>query len=135
MAQIEPRISHAACAAKQGRGARVNEIKSGLLAYLMDEQPFLDFQDWLTDLSWAPVHRFSPADVELIREIELRVAEFTGGFLTEEDLRVVLREIAGFTPRVVRLLWEMESAPAADREPPHFHQTTSSSQTRRKVAF
>ena len=110
----------------------MNEIKRGLLAYLMDEQPFEDFQEWLSDLAWVPVGKFSPRDVELIRDIELRVAEFTGGYLNEEELRSVLRELAGFSPSVVSLLWEMENSPIVPASPVR---QSSSVQVRRKVAF
>lgn len=116
----------------QFRGAQVNEIKRGLLAYLMGEQPFEDFQEWLSDLAWAPVHKFTPRDVELIREIELRMAEFTGGYLSEDELRTALSELAGFTSPVVSLLWAMENAPAV---PAQTVPRSSSVQVRRKVAF
>lgn len=112
----------------------MNEIKRGLLAYLMGEQSFENFQEWLIDLSWAPVNKFTPADVERIRDVELRMAEFTGGYLTEEEFQATLRDLAGFTPRVVRVLWEMETAPAPARAT--FPVPRSSSvQVRRKAAF
>lgn len=111
----------------------MNEIKRGLLPYLIAEQSFEDFQEWLADLAWAPVGRFQPADVELVREIELRVAEYTGGFLTEGELRSVLREVLGVTPRVVHFLWEMESAPV--RQPAPVAKMSASAPVRRSMAF
>lgn len=112
----------------------MNEIKRGLLAYLMAAQPFEDFQEWLSDLAWAPVHKFSPQDVELIRDIELRVAEFTGGYLTEDELRLVLRELAGFTSTVVRYLWDMETSQVVPAQPAP-RSRSSSVQVRRSAAF
>ncbi len=110
----------------------MNEIKRGLLAYLNGDQLFEAFQEWLSDLAWAPVNKFSPSDVELIRDIELRVAEFTGGYLSEEELRTVLRELVGFSVPVVRWLWAMENAPTPSAQ---IVRQSSSVPVRRKVAF
>lgn len=111
----------------------MNEIKRGLLAYLMGEQSFGDFQEWLTDLSWAPVNKFTPADVERIREIELRMAEFTGGYLTQDEFRATLRDIVGITPRVLSFLWAMESSPDAVVRSPTSR--SSGAPVRQKAAF
>jgi hypothetical protein len=81
----------------------VNEILRGLLAYLSGDRPFVAFNEWLSDLAWSPAGR-SQADIDLLREVELRVAEFTGGCITEDDLKNVIREIAGVIPRVVEIL-------------------------------
>jgi len=98
----------------------------------MEAQPFEAFQEWLSELAWRPVHMFSARDVELIREIELRQAEFTGGYLSEDEFRMALRELAGFTTPVVRYLWAMETAPVVPA-PPILQ--ASSAPVRRKVAF
>lgn len=109
----------------------MNEIKSRLLDYLVGEQSFVAFQEWLTALSWAPAN-LTAADLELVHELELRVAEFTGGYISEEELRAVLSEAAGFIPHVVRHLWRMENAPVSPQAPV---QRTGSSLVRRSAAF
>lgn len=110
----------------------MNEIKRGLLGYLMGEQPFVHFESWLSDISWDPVGKFSDADVDLIRDIQLRTAEFTGGYLTEEELKCELRDLVGFAPRVIPVLWMMENAPVRS---PLVARSSSTVQVRRKVAF
>ena len=110
----------------------MNEIKRGLLAYLMGEQLFIDFEAWLSDISWDPAGRFSPEDVELIRDIQLRAAEFTGGYLTEAELKSELRDLVGFAPRVIPILWMMENAPARHSG---VVQSSTTAQVRRTVAF
>jgi hypothetical protein len=110
----------------------VNEIKRGLLAYLMGEQPFQEFLAWLSDIAWDPMGKFTAADVDLIRDIQLRTAEFTGGYLTEDELKSELRDLVGFAPRVISILWKMENAPVRH---PNVVRSSATVQARQKVAF
>lgn len=110
----------------------MNEIKRALLPYLMGEQSFVDFDGWLSDVSWDPVGKFSEADVDLIRDVQLRVAEFTGGYLNENELKSELRDLAGFAARIIPVLWMMENAPA---RPSEVVRSSTMVPVRRRVAF
>ncbi len=68
--------------------ARVNEIREQLANYLAGELSRPEFEDWLVKNSWN-IHQ-APEAVDaksLVHSIELRLAEFSSGHLTEEGLR------------------------------------------------
>ena len=69
-------------------------VRKYALAYLWREIDAEQFLDWLSDVV-SPVGgvRLSPQEMVLAREVELRAAEFTGGYLSEEDFCRFLSEL------------------------------------------
>ena len=64
-----------------------------LSAYIRAEISFQQFNEWFSLFSWN-VHRISePAFRNLIGEVQLRLAEFSNGHWTEEELREFLRKL------------------------------------------
>ena len=64
-----------------------------LSAYARAEISFQQFNDWFIPFSWN-AHRISdPAFRDLIGEVQLRLAEFSSGHWTEEELRKFLRQL------------------------------------------
>ncbi len=72
--------------------ATVAEIGDQLRRYLAQEQTLNAFNEWLTLNTWN-LHQ-QPVDVqELTGEIELALAEFSNGHLTQDELRAHFRAL------------------------------------------
>lgn len=79
------------------------EVVDRLQSYLIGVESLDEFEDWLVSRSWD-VHRTEdqPA-IHLVSEIELRLAEFTSGHWTEEELRkFFLEKVFGAVYREIR---------------------------------
>lgn len=63
------------------------EVLDRLVAYVEGRSSRQAFEDWLTPLTFEVVGNGPPTLDELIREIELHLAEFTSGHLSEQELR------------------------------------------------
>ena len=82
------------------------EIRNRLIDHLVGRLSLKDFEAWLVSSSWdMPKARWSDAR-ELIAEFELRLAEFSLGHLSEDQLRQELLEfvrgniiVSDFSPR------------------------------------
>ncbi len=72
--------------------SRRSEVVSALSQYLAGEISLADFQDWLAPLAWESDALDADA-ADLVDSIQLRLAEFTSGHLTEDELREELRSI------------------------------------------
>lgn len=70
------------------------EIRSQLAKYLAGQSSLSAFQEWFVPRAWNIEKRADPAAVELVHEIDLRLAEFSNGDWTEEELRSKLRPLA-----------------------------------------
>jgi hypothetical protein len=92
--------------------SRRAEIVSVLSRYLAGEETLADFQDWLAPLAWESDALDADA-AELVDSVQLRVAEFTSGHLTEDELREELRTILRGQQRPVlhRSVGSANSAP------------------------
>ena len=67
------------------------EIRQQLARYLAKRITLDDFEDWFVAESWN-VHRDeNTAATDLVFELELRLAEFSNGHWTEDDLRGILQ--------------------------------------------
>jgi hypothetical protein len=62
--------------------------------YLTGTLTLNEFQDWLVQATWDMEATASPEAVLLARDIELVLAEATSGYLTRDELRADLGEIA-----------------------------------------
>lgn len=61
-----------------------------VLAYVSGEISLDELDEWLAPILWEMHEKQSPID--LLREIELRMAEYSGGGWSEDELRDLLRE-------------------------------------------
>jgi len=76
--------------------------------YLNSKIPIEEFQEWFIPLSWD-IEKIADANVrELVCAIDLEIAEFTGGYLSEKDLRYNLFWIMVF--------WDFRHEMLTDRE-------------------
>jgi hypothetical protein len=73
------------------------EIRQQLARYLAGELALADFEGWLASVSWD-----EPS--ELAGEVTLRIAEFTSGDWTEDELRARLQPLAPAWTTVERVV-------------------------------
>jgi len=66
------------------------EIRRQVAAFVVEEMAFEEFEDWFLEHTWG-THDTDLQD--LIAAVELPVAEFTGGYMTESELRDRLRPL------------------------------------------
>lgn len=69
-------------------------IRERLAAYLAGEIALHDFEDWFFSATWDVDHVDDAALVDLVYGIKLRLAEFSHGDWTEDQLRSFLRSIS-----------------------------------------
>ena len=69
-------------------------IRSSIGEFLAGEQPLDQFENWLVAHSWN-IHKCGEVESQVLAyEIELRLAEYHVGALSEQDLRLELQQIA-----------------------------------------
>jgi hypothetical protein len=67
------------------------EVVAQVQRYLTGELSRDELQDWLVPLIWDPAAmELDPQTDDLVNSIQLYLAEFTGGHLTEDELREYL---------------------------------------------
>lgn len=71
------------------------EIHNQLVRYVAQEISAEQFRDWFDVATWDVEQSGNRTAQELAGEIELRLAEFSSGHLTEEELRAKLRPLIG----------------------------------------
>ena len=69
----------------------LREIQAHLRRYLERESSLEQFREWFDVETWGLAAEPDSPLRQLAGEIELRIAEFTNGHLTEEDLRALLQ--------------------------------------------
>lgn len=69
------------------------EIRAWLARYLRSEISLREFQDWFVPATWDVDAAEDAATRELAADVDLRLAEFTNGHLTEQQLRSRLSRI------------------------------------------
>jgi hypothetical protein len=62
------------------------EIRSRLAGYISEAVSLRDFQDWLIPETWDVRHLDSET-LDLVRDVQLSLAEYSGGDITEQELR------------------------------------------------
>jgi len=71
----------------------LSDILYNLRRYLSHEISLDGFREWFDTETWDVIDSSSPATQQVYGEIELRIAEFTNGHLTEDGLRGLLRPL------------------------------------------
>jgi hypothetical protein len=69
-------------------------IRQHLTRYLAGDLSLNELQDWLVNATWNVEATASPEAVQFAYSLELVLAEFSSGFLTLDQLRSDLIEIA-----------------------------------------
>lgn len=67
------------------------DIRDHLAGYLAGQLTRKDFVDWFTSATWDQVKNSDTLTADLIGEINLLLAEFSNGDLTENELQACLR--------------------------------------------
>src|SRR5215831_1942943 len=80
------------------------DIRAKVFDYVDGRLSFADFHDWVTPHVWNAGSLGNQLADELAGEIGLRIAEFTGGYWTEAELKSLLRPLVD----------EVEFAPAGE---------------------
>lgn len=68
-------------------------IREQLARYLAGEISLPEFQEWFVPRAWNIEKQGSPAAGDLAHEVELRLAEFSNGDWTEDELKSKLRPL------------------------------------------
>jgi hypothetical protein len=71
----------------------VLELQTALSRYLNNVTTLEEFRDWFDDETWGLAAEPDSPVRKTAGEIELRIAEFTNGHLTEQELRKLLRPL------------------------------------------
>jgi hypothetical protein len=69
------------------------EIRDKLGSYLLGEISLEDFKDWFVPSSWDVDHQNNQAAINMVYEIELRLAEYSNGYWSEDELKPLLRPL------------------------------------------
>lgn len=94
----------------------VHDIHSHLSRYLSNATTLGEFRNWFDDETWGLAAEPDSHARRIAGEIELRIAEFTGGLINEEELRKLLTPLVPDT-----VTGQIESMnfqiPVTEREP------------------
>jgi hypothetical protein len=71
----------------------LSDIREQLRRYLANEISLDEFRHWFDVETWDIIDKCPPATQQFAGEIELRIAEFTNGHRTEDDLRTMLQPL------------------------------------------
>jgi hypothetical protein len=71
----------------------VLELRAQLSRYLNSITTLEDFRDWFDDETWGLAAEPDSPARQIAGEIELRIAEFTNGHLSESELRALLQPL------------------------------------------
>jgi len=80
----------------------VSDIREHLRRYLASEISLDEFRDWFDVETWDIIDKCPAVTQQFVGEIELRIAEFTNGHRTEDDLRAVLQPLLQREPAAKR---------------------------------
>jgi len=75
------------------QGRMEYEVRDRLAAYLAGDATLGDFQEWFVLSTWDLEETGNQTACELAHEIHLKLAEFSNGHWTEEELRRELRPL------------------------------------------
>lgn len=81
----------------------VYDLQLHLLRYLRNETTLREFREWFDDETWGLAAEPDSPPREMAGEIELRIAEYTGGHLTEDDLRSLLMPLVDDAEQIERI--------------------------------
>jgi len=71
----------------------LSDIREQLRRYLANEISLDEFRNWFDVETWDIIDKCPPATQQFAGEIDLRIAEYTNGHRTEDDLRSMLKPL------------------------------------------
>ena len=71
------------------------EIRDRLARYLNGDLALHEFEEWFVPVAWSIEQSRNANAIELAGEIELRLAEFSNGHLSEPELRSKMGALVG----------------------------------------
>ena len=80
----------------------VHELQLHLSQYLNNASTLEEFREWFDDETWGLAAEPDSPARRMAGEIELRIAEFTNGHLTEDELRAMLQALLQREPATKR---------------------------------
>ena len=80
----------------------LQDVQRYLASYLNREISLTQFRDWFDAEAWDLDLQADTPLGQAVGEIELRLAEFTNGHLTEKDLRALLQPLLQREPVIKR---------------------------------
>ncbi|HKV25545.1 MAG TPA: hypothetical protein VJN93_13205 [Candidatus Acidoferrum sp.] len=92
----------------------VHDLQSQLLRYLRNEATLREFREWFDDETWSLAAEPDSPARQTAGEIELRIAEYTGGHLAENELRSLLTPLAAGADQIEIMDFQI---PVTDAEP------------------
>jgi len=111
----------------------MNHLRKLLLAYLTGRVGFAQFHAWFVGMYGEAATNLQGADLDVLRDVALSVAEFTNGDMSEAEFRADIQKFVGVAV-TLRLVYQEQ--PQAYQEIPQV--TTGAfpaSLTERQVAF
>lgn len=69
--------------------------------YLAGRRDLADVQSRVIEITWDLVDEVGQHALDLARDADLHIAEYTGGHISEGVLKSLLREVAGLTSVVI----------------------------------
>jgi hypothetical protein len=89
-----------------------HHIRESVARYLSDQMSLLDFQTWFVPRAWEILETGTPA-AAVAAQLELLLAEFTSGDLTEDELREAFTpygSVAMLGQSSIDLAWEIATS-------------------------
>lgn len=83
----------------------LQDVQHKLASYLSGETCLSQFRDWFDGETWDSDLQTDEPQGQLVGEIELRLAEFTNGHRTEDDLRYHLE---GLLPKAENVDFQLQ---------------------------
>ncbi len=87
-----------------------SQIRARLSDWLEGRISLSEFEDWFVPATWN-IHNSDASVEKLVDEIELRLSEYSGGYLEPKQLREELRAVVDAgrpsSPLVCNILWVM----------------------------
>src|SRR5579871_6683926 len=92
----------------------VSEIQNHLSRFLSSKESLGQFKEWFDRETWGLAAEPDSAARRLAGEIELDLAEFTGGHLDENELRDAFRTLV---PSNIEIMMDYQTPPVTCEEP------------------
>jgi hypothetical protein len=87
--------------------ADVDQIRNGLSEWMDGKITLREFEDWFVPATWD-IHQSGDEKAEdLADEIELRLSEYSGGYLSREDLRSEMKSLLAQSCPILTFRYEV----------------------------
>lgn len=106
------------------------EVRRRAADYVVGSSTIAEFELWLSPLAWSLNDQSAPSLRELVADLELRIAEFTSGAWSEDQLRWLVSDIA-FPPATTSeiLVVDLRESGETDSERSLIHGSSAGTHT------